>query len=157
MRNWTHVQIDLKRMRPGLSFQLQAQAYLYMPCNGTARLKNVNKSMNTNISIYLETSVGQSSNLYLNVANFFNTTVNQISVATNDTCFRALVSNTCCCSIAYTTKQPNLKLKTRPKQLLGYLLLAFLLPYKLWPTRQSQLQVWLYSNYAKTAQYSNTT
>jgi len=28
-------------------------------------------------------------------------------------------------AITLTTKQPNLKLKTRPKQLLGYLLLAF--------------------------------
>ena len=28
----------------------------------------------------------------------------------------------------YEAKQPNLKLKTRPKQLLGYYLLAFALP-----------------------------
>ncbi len=39
-------------------------------------LKSVNNCLNTNIYSYLETSGGQSSYLYLNVANFFNTTVN---------------------------------------------------------------------------------
>ncbi len=34
-------------------------------------LKNVNNCFNTNISSYLETSGGQSSNLYLNVVHFF--------------------------------------------------------------------------------------
>ncbi len=34
-------------------------------------LKNVNKSMNTNIYSYLETSGGQSSNSYLNIVRFF--------------------------------------------------------------------------------------
>jgi len=38
-------------------------------------LKNVNNRLNTNIYSYLETSVGQSSDLYINV-NFFNTSVN---------------------------------------------------------------------------------
>jgi hypothetical protein len=38
--------------------------------------KNVNDCLNTNIHFYLETSGGQSSNLYLNVVNFFNTNVN---------------------------------------------------------------------------------
>ncbi len=33
-------------------------------------LKNVNNCLNTNIHYYLETSVGQSSNLYLNVVHF---------------------------------------------------------------------------------------
>jgi hypothetical protein len=33
-------------------------------------LKNVNNCLNTNIYSYLETSVGQSSNLYLNVVHF---------------------------------------------------------------------------------------
>ncbi len=33
-----------------------------------------------------------------------------------------------CRSIAYITKQPNLKLKTRPKLLLGSLMIAFVLP-----------------------------
>jgi hypothetical protein len=39
-------------------------------------LKNVNNDFNNNIYSYLETSGGQSSNLYLNVVNFFNTSVN---------------------------------------------------------------------------------
>jgi hypothetical protein len=43
--------------------------------------KNVNKCFNTNIYTYLETSGGQSSNLYLNVVHFFNTSVNETSVA----------------------------------------------------------------------------
>ncbi len=43
--------------------------------NGTACFKNVNYCLNANIYSYLETSGGQSSNLYLNVAPFFNTDV----------------------------------------------------------------------------------
>jgi hypothetical protein len=39
-------------------------------------LKNVNNYLNTNIYSYLETSGNQSSNLYLNVVHFFNTSVN---------------------------------------------------------------------------------
>ncbi len=39
-------------------------------------LKNVNNILNTNIYSYFETSGGQSSNLYLNVVHFFNTSVN---------------------------------------------------------------------------------
>jgi hypothetical protein len=39
-------------------------------------LKNVNNYLNTNIYSYLETSGIQSSNLYLNVVHFFNTSVN---------------------------------------------------------------------------------
>jgi hypothetical protein len=35
-------------------------------------LKNVSDCLNTNIYSYLETSGGQSSNLYLNVFHFFN-------------------------------------------------------------------------------------
>jgi hypothetical protein len=38
-------------------------------------LKNVNNCLNTNIYSYLETSGGQSSNPYLNVVQFFNTSV----------------------------------------------------------------------------------
>ncbi len=38
--------------------------------------KNVNNYLNTNIYSYLETSGGQSSILYLNVVQFFNTSVN---------------------------------------------------------------------------------
>jgi hypothetical protein len=44
-------------------------------------LKNVNICLNTNIYSYLETSGGQSSHLYLNFAHFYNTSVNQTSVA----------------------------------------------------------------------------
>ncbi len=38
-------------------------------------LKNVNNSLNTNIYSYLETSGGQSSNLYLIIVHFFNSSV----------------------------------------------------------------------------------
>jgi hypothetical protein len=39
--------------------------------NGTGHLKNVNNCLNSNIYSYLETSGGQSYNLYLNVVPFF--------------------------------------------------------------------------------------
>ncbi len=65
--------------------------------------KNVNNDLNTNIYFYLDTSGGQSSNQYLNVVDFFNTSVNQTSVAVYDCCFPALVSNIHC-SIAVTVK-----------------------------------------------------
>ncbi len=39
-------------------------------------LNNVNNYLITNIYSYIETSGGQSSNLYLNVVDFFNTSVN---------------------------------------------------------------------------------
>jgi hypothetical protein len=39
-------------------------------------LQNANNGLDTNIYSYLETSGGQSSNLYLNVVQFFNTSVN---------------------------------------------------------------------------------
>jgi hypothetical protein len=39
-------------------------------------IENVNKYLITNIYSYLETSDGQSSNLYLNEDHFFNTNVN---------------------------------------------------------------------------------
>ncbi len=44
--------------------------------NRTVRLKSVNNYLNTNIYSSLETSGVQSSNLYLNVVQFFNTSVN---------------------------------------------------------------------------------
>ncbi len=44
-------------------------------------LINVNSCLNTNICSYLETSGGQSFNLYLNVVDFYNTSVNYTSVA----------------------------------------------------------------------------
>jgi hypothetical protein len=43
--------------------------------------KNINNCLNTNIYSYLETSGGQSSNLYLNFVHFFNASVNKTSVA----------------------------------------------------------------------------
>jgi hypothetical protein len=39
-------------------------------------LQGVNNCLNTNIYAYLETSGGQSYNLYLNVVQFFNISVN---------------------------------------------------------------------------------
>jgi len=42
---------------------------------GSAHFKNVNNCLNTKISSYLETSGGQSSNLYVNVVHFFNNSV----------------------------------------------------------------------------------
>ncbi len=44
-------------------------------CNGTARFKNFNNCLNTNIYSYIETSGGQNSNLYLNAVHLFNTSV----------------------------------------------------------------------------------
>ncbi len=51
------------------------------PLAGKAGKKIVNDCLNINIYSYLETSGGQSSNLYLNVVHFFNTGVNSTSVA----------------------------------------------------------------------------
>ncbi len=44
--------------------------------NGIVRFKNANNCLNTNIYSYVETSGGQSYNLYLNAVNFFNTSLN---------------------------------------------------------------------------------
>jgi hypothetical protein len=44
--------------------------------NRTTSFKNVNNSFNTNIYSYLETSGAQSTNLFLNVAYFINTSFN---------------------------------------------------------------------------------
>ncbi len=55
--------------------------------------KNSHNYLNINIYSYLETSSGQSFNLYLNVVHFFDTTVNQTSSAAYDSCFPASVSN----------------------------------------------------------------
>jgi hypothetical protein len=43
--------------------------------------KNANNYLNTNTYSYLGTSGGQSSNLYLNVVHFFNTSVKYTSMA----------------------------------------------------------------------------
>ncbi len=58
------------------------------------RFKNVNNCLNTNIYSSLETPGGQSSNPYLNVDKFFNTSVNKTSVVASDGCFLVLISNT---------------------------------------------------------------
>ncbi len=52
--------------------QMKLDLYLMEQC----AFKTVNNCLNTNIYSYLETSGGQSYNLYLNVAHFFNTGVN---------------------------------------------------------------------------------
>jgi hypothetical protein len=44
-------------------------------------LKNLNNILNTIIYTYLDMSVGQSFNLYLNIVHFFNTRVKQTFVA----------------------------------------------------------------------------
>jgi hypothetical protein len=62
---------------PSLTLVSKVRASL----NGTAWFKNVKNCLNTNIYSYLETSVGQSSDPYLNVVHFFNTSVNWTSVA----------------------------------------------------------------------------
>jgi hypothetical protein len=64
--------------------------------NGTARFKKVNNCLNNNIYCYLNTSGGQNYNLYLNVVYFFNTSVEQTTVAAYDSCFPTLVPNTHC-------------------------------------------------------------
>ncbi len=43
-------------------------------------LKSMSNCLNTNIYSYLESSGGQSSNLYFNAVHFFNTSVNKTSV-----------------------------------------------------------------------------
>jgi hypothetical protein len=55
------------------------QNELFVLPESTARFKNVNNCLNTHI--YLETSGGEISNLYLNVVHFQNTGVNETSVA----------------------------------------------------------------------------
>jgi hypothetical protein len=44
-------------------------------------LKNLNNCLNNNIYSYLQTSAGQSYNLYLNVVDFFNISINKTSAA----------------------------------------------------------------------------
>ncbi len=46
--------------------------------NEQRALQNVSNYLNTNIYSYLETSGGQSSNLYFNVVHFFNTSVSRL-------------------------------------------------------------------------------
>jgi hypothetical protein len=60
----------------GVSVQKLYSSSLTVQLMEQHTLKNVNNCLNTNIYSYLETSGGQSSNLYLNVAHFFFTSVN---------------------------------------------------------------------------------
>jgi hypothetical protein len=63
----------------GLWFQFIAWVStikLLTPAMEQLALKGVNNCLNININSYLETSGGQSYNLYLNVVHFFNTSVN---------------------------------------------------------------------------------
>jgi hypothetical protein len=53
-----------------------ARIDVFSIANGTVHFKNINNSLKTNTYSYLETSGGQSSNLYLNVVHFFSTSVN---------------------------------------------------------------------------------
>ena len=88
----------------GLEFESSPQCRLHLREGGKSyiqylatehhSLKHVNDCLNTNIYSYLDTSGGQRSNLYLNVIQLFNTSVNQTSVAAYDSCFPSLVSNT---------------------------------------------------------------
>ncbi len=57
---------------------VQIDKWLIRPTNynGTACFKDLNNCLNKKIYSYLETSGGQSSNLYLNVVYFFNASVN---------------------------------------------------------------------------------
>jgi hypothetical protein len=64
-------------------------------------LKNVSGSLNANIYSYLETSGSQSSNLYLNVVPFFNTSINKTSVVAWDSCFPALASKMQCSIVTW--------------------------------------------------------
>jgi hypothetical protein len=57
-------------------FSTFSQAVFVMSVMEQRALKNVQNWLNTNIYSYLKTSSGQSSNLYLNVVHFFNTSVN---------------------------------------------------------------------------------
>jgi hypothetical protein len=57
------------------TFPLNLKEFFFKTKSGKARFKNVNNCLTTNIYSYLKTSGGLSSNLYLNVVHFFNTSV----------------------------------------------------------------------------------
>ncbi len=71
--------------------------------NGTTNFKKYKQLFEYQHFLLFSDICGQSSNLYLNVVHFFNTSVNKTSVAPQDCCFLALVSNMCC-SIGVTLK-----------------------------------------------------
>ncbi len=74
------------------TFQWKSLENYLAKMNGTAPFRNVNNCLNTKIYSYLETSGGQSYNLYLNVVHFFNASLNQTSVTAEDSCFPEIVS-----------------------------------------------------------------
>jgi len=57
-------------------FASPGKSYKRLLINGTVHFKKVSNYLNTNIYSYFETSGGQSSNQYLNVVHYFNTSVN---------------------------------------------------------------------------------
>jgi hypothetical protein len=84
---WIGWQVDLKVVRRDESNRNAASSGIVLdepacsPTNGTTRFKNVNNCFKTNTSSYLETSGGQSSNIYFYFVHFFNTRVIKTSVA----------------------------------------------------------------------------
>ncbi len=71
-------------------------------------LKNVNNHLNTNNYCFFEISGVQSYNLYLTIVHFFNTSINQTSVAAEDSCFPTLESSTPCSIDTLTNKITSL-------------------------------------------------
>ncbi len=61
--------------------------FLYLLTLLFSWFKNANICLNTNIYTHLETSGGQSSNLYLNVVHFLNTSVNYTSMTAHGSFF----------------------------------------------------------------------
>ncbi len=74
---YKNVKLKFMNIKPKLLDKVESITSLTMEQHA----KNVNNYWNTNIYSYLETSVSQSSNLYLNVVHFFNACVNETSVA----------------------------------------------------------------------------
>ncbi len=74
--------IKLRQSHPSLIFDNKEQRKIVgKRHNGTARFKNVNNCLNTNIYSYLETSGGQSFYLKIYEIHFFNTNVYYTTVA----------------------------------------------------------------------------
>jgi hypothetical protein len=71
--HWTAIINDISVVTSSLDVYGETST---LNVNGTAHFKIVNSCLNTNIYSYLETSGGQSSNLYLNVVHFFTTSNN---------------------------------------------------------------------------------
>ncbi len=79
IRKSSKVHYPLHHLRPAINvFKLFCSIIVMLE---QRTLKNINNCLNTNIYSYVETSGGQSSNLYLNAVRFFNTRANQTSVA----------------------------------------------------------------------------